>query len=298
LKNHLAKKAIQQTMQTKTQRFKKSQRTFRAITGLSIAKFNQLYIALVPLYEKAEIKRLSKTNRQRKAGGGRKKELLLEDQLIMLLMYYRLYISQEFLGILFNLHNCNVSRQINYLGPLLARIFKIPTRKIKLTEAELTEEEIIEFFVDATEQQIQRPGKGQKRYYSGKKKKHTMKNQIVVDRKGKIRTVTKSKPGKKHDKKLLDETKPILPRGSNLTGDLGYYGAEGVTLPNKKPKGKKLTKEEKQFNKELSRRRITVEHTFGKMKIYQILSQKFRNPLSKHSLIFKNIAGLHNLMFA
>jgi len=69
-------------------------------------------------------------------------------------------------------------------------------------------------------------------------------------------------------------------------------------LPNKKPKGKELTKEEKKYNKELSKRRITVEHTFGKMKIYQILSQRFRNLRNTHSLIFKNIAGLHNLMFA
>jgi hypothetical protein len=285
-------------MQSKTLRFKKRPRTFRSITGLSVEKYNQLYNELAPLYEKAEVKRLRKTKRQRKEGGGRKKELLLEDQLIMLLMYYRLYVSQEFLGILFNLHNCNISRHLNYLQPLLAKIFRLPTRKIKLSEAELTEEAVIEFFVDATEQPIQRPGKGQKRYYSGKKKKHTMKNQIVVDKKGRIRSVTKSIPGKIHDKKLFDQTKPILPENSDLTGDLGYLGAEGVILPNKKPKGKKLTKEEKQYNKELSRRRITVEHSFGRMKNYQILSQKFRNALSKHSLIFKNIAGLHNLMYA
>lgn len=285
-------------MQTKTARFKKRPRTFRAITGLSVEKFNQLYRKMVPIYEKAETKRLKKTKRSRKQGGGRKKELLLEDQLIMLLMYYRLYISQEFLGILFNLHNCHVSRHINYLHPLLAQIFKIPEAKLKLTESELSEEELIEFFVDATEQQIQRPKKRQKQYYSGKKKKHTMKNQVIVDKTGKIRTVTKSNPGKKHDKKLYDETKPRLPKNIKLTGDLGYYGAERINLPNKKPKGKRLTKEEKKYNKELSRRRIAVEHSFGKMKIYQILSQRFRNPLSKHSLIFKNIAGLHNLMFA
>lgn len=284
-------------MRTKAKRFQRRPRTFRAMTGLSIEKFNELSKDLFPLYEKAESKRLKKDKRERKVGGGRKKELLLEDQLMMLLMYYRLYISQEFLGIIFNLHNCNVSRQINYLAPLLSQIFKIPTKKVSLSEAELSEEEIIGFFVDATEQQIERPRKGQKRYYSGKKKKHTLKNQIITDKKGKIRAVTKSFPGKKHDKKLFDETRPILPPKSNLTGDLGYYGADGITLPNKKPKGKELTKEEKQFNKELSRQRITVEHSFGKMKIYQILSQRFRNPRNKHSLIFKNIAGLHNLMF-
>jgi len=285
-------------MRSKTERFKRSPRTFRVITGLTVGKFNQLYSELLPQYEKAESQRLSKANRQRKSGGGRKKELPLEDQLIMLLMYYRLYISQEFLGILFNLHNCNVSRQIKYLEPLLAKIFKIPSRKIKLTEAELTEEKIIEFFVDATEQPVNRPKKRQKRYYSGKKKRHTIKNQIIVDEKGKIRAVTPSTPGKKHDKRLFDENEPDLPDDTELIGDLGYFGANEVLVPNKKPKGGKLTKEEKQYNKALSRRRITVEHSFGKMKIFQILSQRFRNPKRKHSLIFKNVAGLHNLMFA
>jgi len=210
-------------------------------------------------------------------------------------MYYRLYVSQEFLGILFNLHNCNVSRQINYLQPLLSQIFKIPTKKISLNEAELTEEKIIEFFVDATEQQIERPKKGQKNYYSGKKKKHTIKNQIIIDKNGKIRAVTQSVPGKKHDKKLFDESKII---NSNLIGDLGYYGSDRISLPIKKPKRKELSKQEKMFNKQLSKQRITVEHSFGKMKIFQILSQRFRNPRNKHSIIFKNIAGLHNFMFA
>ena len=285
-------------MRTKTKRFKARKRTFRSITGLSIEKFNELYKELLPLYEESEKKRLKKPKRQRQPGGGRKKELVLEDQLMMLLMYYRLYVSQEFLGILFNLHNCNVSRQINYLQVLLAKIFKIPTRKIKLSEVELTESELIELFVDATEQQIHRPKHSQKDYYSGKKKKHTLKNQIVTDSKGKIRSVTKSIPGKKHDKKLFDETKLKLPKQVDLTGDLGYYGVNQMNLPHKKPKGKELTQIEKQFNKELSKRRITIEHTFGKMKIYQILSQSFRNPLSKHTIIFKNIAGLHNLMYA
>lgn len=285
-------------MKSKLQILKKRPQTFRSLTGLSVEKYNQLYKTLLPLYKKAETKRLSKTKRQRSQGGGRKKELLLEDQLLMLLMYYRLYISQEFLGLIFNLHNCNVSRQINYLHPLLSKIFKIPTKKINLTEEELTEKALIELFVDATEQQIQRPKKGQKNYYSGKKKKHTLKNQIVINGKGKILSVTKSTPGKKHDKKLFDETKLNRPKEIDLTGDLGYYGANQMILPHKKPKGKELTKQQKQYNTELSRKRIRVEHSFGKMKIYQILSQRFRNPLSKHTIIFKNIAGLHNLMFA
>jgi len=39
------------------------------------------------------------------------------------------------------------------------------------------------------EQPIQRPKKGQKKYYSGKKKRHTVKTQYVVGSDGKIKSV-------------------------------------------------------------------------------------------------------------
>lgn len=68
-------------------------------------------------------------------------------------------------------------------------------------------------------------------------------------------------------------------------------------MPNKKSKLNNLTEEQNQFNRELSKKRIKVEHSIGRMKIFQILSQRFRNELTKHSLIFKNVAGFHNLMY-
>jgi hypothetical protein len=277
---------------------KKRPTLFRSLTGLPFDKFTELLKQIEPLYEQSEAKRLYKDKRERKQGGGRQKQLDLSNQLLMLLMYYRLYVSQEFLGLIFSLHNCNVSRQIKYLEPLLAKVFKIPTRKIKLEEENLTEEELIDIFIDATEQQIRRPKRKQKKYYSGKKKKHTIKNQLVVTGKGKILSVSRSSPGSKHDKKLHDETKLIHDKSAKPISDLGYLGAVGVTMPIKKSKLKKLTFEDKKFNKELSKHRIIVEHTIGKMKVFQILSQRYRNDLSKHSLVFKNIAGLHNLLYA
>lgn len=171
----------------------------------------------------------------------------------------------------------------------------MPTRKI---DTELTEEQISLYFIDATEQQINRPQKNQKRYYSGKKKKHTLKNQIVIDANSKIRSVSKSVEGKKHDKKLYDESRIYTKQKTNIKGNLGYYGTDSITVPKKKPKKIELTKEEKDFNKQFSRERIKVEHVFGKMKVFQILSQRFRNPKAKHALIFKNIAGLYNLTYA
>lgn len=217
----------------------------------------------------------------------------------MLLMFYRLYVSQEFIGLIFSLHNCNVSRQIKYLEPLLAKVFKIPARKIKLEEENLTEEELLNIFIiDATEQQIRRPKTKQKKYYFGKKKKHTIKNQLVVTGKGKILSVIGSNPGSKHDKRIHDETKLIYDKNAKPISDLGYFGATGIIMPIKKPKLKELTNEDKKFNGKLSKQRIIIEHTIGKMKVFQILSQRYRNDLSNHSLVFKNVAGLYNLLYA
>jgi len=88
---------------------------FRTLSGIPIDKFNDLLKQIVSLYEIAESKRLHKEKRERKQGGGSQQNLDLPNQLLMLFMYFRLHISQEFLGLIFNLHNCNVSRGINYL---------------------------------------------------------------------------------------------------------------------------------------------------------------------------------------
>ena len=129
---------------------KKKQTLFRSLTGITQEKFDELVKKTTPLYEQAEEKRLYKAKRERKQGGGRQKELDLSNQLLMLLMYYRVYVSQEFLGLIFGLHNCNVSRQINYLQPLLATVFRILARQVQLYEAggpvrkiKLTEEELL-----------------------------------------------------------------------------------------------------------------------------------------------------------
>lgn len=273
---------------------KRQPKVFRSLSGIPVEHFVKLYSELLPIYKVSEIKRFSSTSRKRRIGGGRKKELPLEDQLLMVLIYYRHYVSQNFLGLLFNLHNSNVSRSIRYIEPQLSKIFKIPTRKI---ETESTEEQISLYFIDVTEQPINRPKKNQKRYYSGKKKKHTLKNQLLIDTNSKIRSVSKSVEGKKHDKKLYDQSRVYTKYKSNIKGDLGYYGAESITVPKKKPKKIELTKEEKEFNKQFSKERIKVEHVFGKMKVFQILAQKFRNPRTKHTLIFKNVAGLYNLIY-
>ena len=280
---------------------KKSPQIFRRLTGIGPGEFTNLLAQLTPIYEEWNDQRLSKKTRQRKVGAGGKFHLDLEDRLLMLLIYYRCYITHALLGFLFQIDNSNVGRNINPLMPLLASIFKIPEKRIKVNR-----EEVEVLFFDATEQRVQRPESNPKQSYSGKKKAHTRKVQVVVSKrkdstgttKTRIEAVSKSFPGNVHDKKVYDESRMRTPREVRKRADSGYQGAAAMKVPHKKPSKKELTSEQKEENRLHSSDRICVEHGIGKMKLWRIVSDRFRNRSSIHGLIFKNIAGLSNLMFA
>ena len=279
---------------TKADRLRGNPDTFRRLTGISPEDFDQVLTDLRPLYEEAERERLGRPDRERAIGGGRNFKLAPEDRLLMLLMYYRLYVTHEFLGFLFDLDDSNVGRNINPLEPLLAQVFRVERRRV---EAE--EEEIEKLFFDATEQPIQCPSskKPRREYYSGKQGDHTIKHQIAVDGTGQIRAVSHSYPGRVHDKRVYDTEQVVIPRETEAIGDLGYQGSV-LTVPNKKSKGGTLSEQEKAYNRKHASERILVEHIIGKLKIFKILKDRFRNELSRHALMFKNIAGLCNLRFS
>ena len=288
-----------------TARLRKSGNQFRALTGITPEKFDGLLGLLTPLFAEADHKRLSSPERKRAVGAGRRYRTSLADRLLMLLIYYRTYVTHEFIGFLFGVDDSTVSRHIRPIEPLLAKIFRIPERKVRLTE-----DEIAEIFFDGTEQRIQRPGKKQGKWYSGRKKTHTVKHQVVTvrgkkkpgpgkgkKRKVRIASVSKAFRGRIHDKAIYDRVRVIPPPGTRKTADSGYRGT-CLTTPHKKPRGGELTGRQKKANRKLSSLRVSVEHGIGKMKIWRIAADRYRNALKKHTLMFRNVAGLQNMMFA
>src|SRR3954463_6591104 len=254
-----------------TERLRRSPRAFRQLTGITPLVFDKLLADLTPRHGQADAKRKARPDRKRKPGAGRKHALDLSDRLLMLLIYYRTYVSHAFLGFLFGLDDSAVCRNINPLQPLLAGIFRIPERRI-----ELAEDEIRELFFDATERPTRRPSEGQREFYSGKKKRHTIKTQVVVVRRAKppgpgaeprkvrIAAVCPSVPGRMHDKKLYDRSRVVAPADAVRTGDTAYIGTPLVT-PTRKPRGGELTEDQKAENRGVSRRRVAAEHGIGKM---------------------------------
>ncbi len=129
-------------------KIKKHLSVVRRLTGLTVEKFDEILKKIEPVYEGLEIERLQKKNRKRAFGGGRKQDLVLEDKLMMLFMYKHLYVTHEFLGNIFNLHNSNVSRQINYVEPLVRNVYTFPDNKIKLANTILNQTQILKIFVN------------------------------------------------------------------------------------------------------------------------------------------------------
>lgn len=167
--------------------------------------------------------------------------------------------------------------------------------------------ELSEFIVDCTERSIQRPkdNKIQEDYYSGKKKHHSVKNQIIVSPITKrILAVSDTQKGTIHDKKLFEEDPLLvrLPEHSTGMGDLGYQGTEDLNphlkmiLPQKKPPNKELADNQKANNKAISGIRVRVEHPFSYLKHFNILSQKYRGRLNQQNLNlpFKTIVCIYN----
>ena len=287
-----------------TERLQRSPNAFRQLTGITPAVFDRLLADLTPRYEQAEAKHKNRPDRQRRPGAGRKHALTLADRLLMLLVSYRTYATHAFLGFLFGVDDSAVGRNINPLQPLLAGLFRIPERRI-----ELDPEDVRELFFDATERPTRRPTAGQREFYSGKEKRHTIKNQVVTARRTKppgpgtkpqrlrIAAVSASFPGSVHDKKVYDRTRAVCPPDARRTGDTAYLGTP-LETPARKPRGGELTAAQKARNRKVSRRRVVAEHGIGKMKVWRVASERDRNPMRRHTMIMKNVAGLHNLMYA
>lgn len=104
--------------------------------------------------------------------------------------------------------------------------------------------------------------------------------------------------GKKHDIRLLRESKTRMKKETELLVDSGYQGAQkdhkNTVLPTKKTKGKKLSKEDKKANRELSSKRVVNEHVIGKLKRFHIIADRYRNRRKRFALRFNLIAGIYN----
>jgi hypothetical protein len=309
---------------------------FLSTTGMRLDRFEQLMPEFEKAYRDLEVQRKSRVvktgeERQRQPGGGAQFSTELTERLLMLLLYYRLYLTQEFMTLLFDVESkATISRAIGQMRPIFEAVLPVPERAretvLALAEKETQRRRIgnikdfleaypeLSILIDGTEQPKQRPQDKQKRKddYSGKKKRHTLKQIITATSKGIILDQSPSVGGRCHDfqafkahvadgaagRAMLEQFRALR---VVVTTDSGFTGIDKLSLPcatrivERARRGHPLTPEQKILNRVRSRERIQVEHTIGRRKKYRIASSVYRNADQHYDAAMNVVGGLVNL---
>jgi len=270
---------------------------FRRLIGVKKKTFSKMMEVLHPIETK------------RRSLGGKKPRLCLEDRLLMSLEYLREYRTFFHLGQSYGFGESGCFKICRWVenAMIKSRAFSLPGKKALLNQ----DIDYVVVLVDATESPVERPkrkklvkhGKNkQKEYYSGKKKRHTLKAQVVMDKKAARIMCTNFSEGKKHDIRLFKESGVRIKKDTEVKTDSGYQGIQKIhknsQTPHKSSKNKKLTKEQKQQNRKLARERILNEHVIGKLKRFKIIAERYRNRRKRFGLRFNIIAGIYNFEFS
>jgi hypothetical protein len=190
----------------------------------------------------------------------------------------------------------------------------------------------IKLVIDGTDIPIERPNKDfedsatqvwrRKLYYSGRDKensrsKYCLKVGVQVST-GQICFIDGPRPGSMSDITALRQSGLLsLIRSQNLdevvSADKGYIdkNVPNILTPVKKPPRQSLTPEQDAFNQIISSVRIIVERSIGRIKIFNILNERFRKRSCKvedHRVIFvlksltyrlkENLCHLFNILLS
>jgi len=285
---------------------------FLSLTGLRLTEFTALLPDILPAFAAAEVARHARADRQRAPGGGPSFELDGRDQILLTIVWLRQYFTQPVLGWLFGVSDSTVSRVIARVLPLLEAAgrdsMRMPDpgcRKRRTFDDLVADLPEIFVVIDSFVQEVQRPLERSEadRWYSGKKKMHTIKSQVVVNgHTGEICDTSTSVRGTTADITLLKDSQILerVPEGVGREGDLAYVGIDGLpggaggATPRRKPRGKERPAEDIAYNRAFAQRRIIVEHSIGRMRRYQALSAPDREHRARHAARTAAVAGLVN----
>jgi len=230
-------------------KLKEKPREFLAVTSLTDEEFQ----ALLPTFEKCYELLLppkpkpSKKKKQRAGGGGRRSKLPSpSEKLLFILVYQKTSPLQVAHGLQFGLSQGQVNYWVHRLLPVLQMSLSEMGMKPLRTGKEVADsiegsEGGANLSLDAAERLLQRPVNEdkQREKYSGKRKTHTDKNLLLVNENTKkVVYLSETADGKKHDKKLADESRISYPKNASLTQDTGFQGyqPEGVLVQQPKKK--------------------------------------------------------------
>lgn len=249
--------------------------------------------------------------RLRARGGGRRGILHnAEVRALLVLIHVRHYPTQEILAILLGVSQETICERLHPLLDALQATLGceniMPKRPSGGGEWIIPYVRGKSYVIDGFDRPIQRPigHDKQKMHYSGKKKRHTIKNTAVIDKAtGLIVALGATYPGSIHDKKIAEYDGMEFIEGSTHDQDTGYQGFVAIgsiaRQPKKKPKGGELSDWDKFDNRIISMERVLVEHAIRGIKIHRAAKEVIRNHKEGYrDQIAAVAAGLYNLTIA
>ncbi len=281
----------------------KNPKEIKRLLGIDQEQLRQL-VAQAELIHSQKQEEIERNKlRVNKKGGGKKPKLSPQEQILLTLVYLRHSPTFQLLGIQFGVSETTANDIFHYWLPIISEALPPSLlEQVKKFEGdyewlqELLSE--VQLIVDTSEQARERPRdyQEQKEFYSGKKKNHTRKNQLIVLPEGKdIVDILPGVPGPKSDRNLLRERFRQFAPEQKFGGDKAYQGESQVMTPRKKPKAGQLTDEQKQQNRELSQKRIFVEHVIRLLKIFNVARERFRLADLNYKPVILAICGLIRL---
>lgn len=250
---------------------------------------------------KAEIER-SKV-RVNLIGGGRKPKLTIAEKVCLSLFYLRQMPTFEVLGIHFDISKTQANDTFHYWLKIFREL--LPASMLEQVNNQDSDYAIVqellsefELVVDSYEQPRERPESNdeQKKFFSGKKKRHTFKSQVVsLPLAQDIVDVMVGAEGSKSDISLFRNQMTKFGYEQLFKGDKAYIGGKNITTPHKKPRNRELSLQQKAENKVFSSQRIYVEHLIRLLKIFRIASERFRLHSETYERIILTVCGLVRL---
>lgn len=268
--------------------------------GFSRAILANLMEIVLPILEAEREKTLkTRVDRKRKyvRNDGRQRKVFACQKFLMTLIYLRQNVNHTVVGQMFGVSADTSENVFHEVIPILQRTF--PSQKWEAEKKwrkgeKWSPNEVDYLIIDSFETPIKRSSinEKQRKKYSGKKKMHTLKSQLITDQNGEIIQIDAGFDGPKSDIEIYRDTK--LKKewlGKPKLGDKAYVG-EDIETPKKKPKGGELTEAEREQNRELSAKRIRVEHGVRKVKTFKILRQDYRLGVWMYPKIAETVVGL------
>ena len=275
----------------------------KALFGFPKNTLAEIILIVLPQLENNRRQRLkNRPDRRRRfvENDGRPPKALPLAKLLMSLLYLRHNTNHALIGEMFGV-SADTSENAFYevIGILKAEFpsSKWEAEKKFRREPQWKPSAVEYLIIDSFETPIARPSlnERQRRVYSGKKKRHTLKTQLITDENGEIIQVNGGFRGPKSDIEIYRATR--LAKGwqeKPKIADKAYIG-EKIQVPKKKPKGGELTEAEKAVNRELSQKRIRVEHSIRRVKGFRIVRDEYRLGIGLFPTVVSAVVGLIQL---